>query len=98
MAVTAMKPENAVESLREIVHDLLVPELKAIKVEIEALQTEIRSGDEALRLEMRLRDENQTRAINSLTEEMRLRDQKQNQALQNVSDKQTKPYKRFPIS
>ena len=87
MAVAAMKPKNAIESLRDVVQDLLVPELKAIKVELESL-----------RMEMRLRDENQSRAINGLAEEMRLRDERQthtwktvsdaqNRAIQNLSDK-----------
>ncbi len=82
MAVTAMKPKNAVESLRDIVQDLLVPELKALKVEMEALRTEVRSGDDALRVEMKLRDENQTRAINSLAEEVRIRGEQQADATQ----------------
>lgn len=58
MAVAAIKPKNAVESLRDIVQDLLVPELKSIKVEIEGLRTE-----------MRLRDEKQTHVNNSLRSE-----------------------------
>ncbi len=35
-----MTPKNAVESLRDIVQDLLVPELKAIKVKLESQRRE----------------------------------------------------------
>jgi hypothetical protein len=59
MAVTAIKPKNAVESLREIVQDLLVPELKAIKASMEGLRSE-----------MQLRDEKQTQALQHLSEKL----------------------------
>jgi hypothetical protein len=59
MSVTAMKPKNAVESLREIVQDLLVPELKAIKATMEGI-----------RIEMQLRDEKQTQAIQALSDKL----------------------------
>jgi hypothetical protein len=49
MAVTAMKPKNAVESLREIVQHLLVPELKAVKISIESLRSEMTVSNESLR-------------------------------------------------
>ncbi len=80
MAASAHKPRNAVESLRDIVQDLLVPELRALKVEVEALRSESRNSIEALRTESRS-------SIESLLSEMRLRDEKQAQAIQNVSDK-----------
>ena len=73
MAVAALKPKNAVESLRDIVQDLLVPELKAIKTELESQRREnkitsdsIRGELDAIRVEMRLRDEKQTQALHSL--------------------------------
>ena len=80
MPVTAMKSKNAVESLPEIVQDLLVPELKAIKVDIEALRNEVKLSNEALRSEMRSSTE-------ALRNEMKLRDEKQGQAIQNLSEK-----------
>ncbi len=70
MAVTAMKPKNAVESLREIVQDLLVPELKAVKISIESLRSEMTVSNESLRNEIRLRDEKQTQAIRHLDEKL----------------------------
>lgn len=87
MAVAAIKPKNAVESLRDIVQDLLVPELKSIKVELEAMRTE-----------MRLRDEKQTEAthalrgelrsgLDALRIEMQIRDEKQTASNQALSDK-----------
>ena len=54
-----MKPKNAVESLREVVQDLLVPELKSVKVSIDGLRSE-----------MQLRDEKQTQAIQHLSEKL----------------------------
>lgn len=62
----AMSDKNMVGSLREVVQDLLVPELKAVKVEIAALRgdmkltsdnlrTEMKSSQEALREEIRIR-------------------------------------------
>jgi len=63
MAVTAMKVKSNVESLREIVQDLLVPELKALKVEMAV-------GFDSIRTEMRLRDEKQTQAIEALSDKL----------------------------
>ncbi len=59
MAVTEFKSKNAVDSLRDIVQDLLVPELKAIKTSIEAM-----------RQEMQLRDEKQTQALKYLSDKL----------------------------
>jgi Skp family chaperone for outer membrane proteins len=81
MAVTAIKPRNAVESLRDIVQDLLVPELKAIKVEVEShrresktefdsIRNEVKALSESLRTEMRLRDEKQSLATQALSEKL----------------------------
>ena len=50
-----MSDKNIIGSLREIVQDLLVPELKAVKVEIAALRTDMKGSNEALREEIKLR-------------------------------------------
>ena len=76
MAVTAMKTKRTVESLRKIAHDLLVQELKALKVEMASIHGEIA----AVRNEMAL-------GFDSVRTEMRLRDEKQSQAIQALSDK-----------
>ncbi len=72
MAVAA---KNVVESLREIVQDLLVPEFKALKVSVDALRGDMhdmRSGLkeslDSLRTEMKLRDERQDQAMRHLAE------------------------------
>lgn len=70
MAVTAMKSKNAVDSLREVVQDFLVPELKSVKVSIDSLHTELKNSIDALRNEMRLQDEKQTQAIKHLSEKL----------------------------
>jgi hypothetical protein len=83
MAVTAMKAKGTVESLREIVQDLLVPELKSIKVSVDSLHNEMAS----LRGEMgSIRSELST-GLEAVRTEMRLRDEKQSQAIQALSDK-----------
>jgi hypothetical protein len=38
--------KNIVESLREVVQDLLVPELKALKVSMDSIRSEMRVRDE----------------------------------------------------
>lgn len=68
MSVTAMKPKNAVESLREVVQDLLVPELKAVKASLDSLRSEMNTSIESVRTEIRLRDEKQTEATKHLAE------------------------------
>jgi len=86
--VSSMSPaKNAVESLRDIVQDLLVPELKAVKVAVESghsevgyLRSETRSSFDALRQEMRLRDEKMEQLI-------RHGDEKSEQAIRALAQK-----------
>jgi hypothetical protein len=98
MGVTAMKVTSSVESLREIVQDLLVPELKAVKAEmtsiygeITTVRSEMSAGFEAVRIEMRLRDEKQTQAIRhldeNLTEAIKHMDDKLTESTRHLSDK-----------
>jgi hypothetical protein len=70
MAVAAIKPKNAVESLRDIVQDLLVPELRAIRADLDSYRRETKIEIEALRTEMRLRDEKQAQALQALSEKV----------------------------
>jgi hypothetical protein len=70
MSVTAIKPRNAVESLREVVQDLLVPELKALKVEMSSTRAEMTMGFESIKTEMRLRDEKQSQATQVLSDKL----------------------------
>jgi hypothetical protein len=56
--------KTVVDSLRGVVQDLLVPELKALRVSVDAMKTEMQLRDEklegsieAVRTEMRLRSE-----------------------------------------
>ena len=71
-----MKPKNAVDSLREVVQDFLVPELKSVKVSIDSLHTELKVSIDGLRSE-----------ISGLRNEMRLQDEKQTQAVKHLSEK-----------
>ena len=62
--------KNAVESFREIVQDLLVPELKALKVSKDAMRTETNLSLESLRQEMRLRDEMNIQTMRNLADKL----------------------------
>jgi len=87
MTVAALKPRNAVESLRDIVPDLLVPELKALKVEMAANRDSMKIETTAIRSEITsLRGEVVT-GLEAVRVEMRLRDEKQSQAIQALSEK-----------
>jgi hypothetical protein len=59
MTVAAFKPRNVVESLRDIIQDVLVPELKSIKVSIDSLH-----------MEMKLRDEKHEQSIQHISEKL----------------------------
>ncbi len=55
--------KNLAESLREVVQDLLVPELKSVKVSVDSLRAEMILRDEKLEQSVRLGLENATSAI-----------------------------------
>lgn len=64
MAETA---KNVLGSFREAIQDLLVPELKALRVSVDSLRTEMHLRTDSLQREMQLRDE-------TLRAELKLRD------------------------
>jgi hypothetical protein len=68
--------KNAIESFRDVVQDLLVPELKAVKVSVDSLHSEMNY----LRSEMKLRDEKMEQIIRS-------GDEKNEQAIRSLSEK-----------
>lgn len=49
--------KTVVDSFREAVQDLLVPELKALRVSVDSLRTEMHLRTENLQRELQLRDE-----------------------------------------
>jgi hypothetical protein len=74
MAITG---KNVVESFRDVVQDLLVPELKAVKVSVESLhnemgylRSEVKTSIESLRQEMKLRDEMNAQVMRNLSEKL----------------------------
>lgn len=67
---TASAAKNAVGSFREVVQDLLVPELRAVKVSVDSLRTEMVLRDEKLEQSIRLGLENATSAIRHLSEKL----------------------------
>lgn len=89
-----MTPKNAVESLRDIVQDLLVPELKAIKVELESQRREnhlqfenVHNEFGFVRSEMKTTAEALRADTEALRAELRIRDERQTGAIQAISDK-----------
>jgi hypothetical protein len=66
----AVEAKSVVSSLREVMQDLLVPELKAVKVSIDSLRSETKVSLDSLRQEMRLRDEMSAQAMRSLPEKL----------------------------
>ena len=62
----ATAAKNVVESLRDVVQDLLVPELKALKASMDSMRTEMILRDEKLEQSIRLGLENATLAIRNL--------------------------------
>jgi len=76
----AIAGKNIVESLREVMQDLLVPELKAVKASVDSLRSETKTSLDSLRSETKtsldsLRSETKTSA-DALRSEMVLRDDK----------------------
>jgi hypothetical protein len=76
MAVTAMKVKSSVDSVREMVQDFSVPELKAIKATMDGM-----------RIEMQLRDEKQTQAIKHLDEKITESNRHLSENIKQLSDK-----------
>jgi hypothetical protein len=73
----ATAAKNIVESFREVVQDLLVPELRAIKVLAETahadsrqLRSDLKESLDSLRNEMRIRDERQSEGIRGLAKQL----------------------------
>ena len=67
MAVAA---KNIVESLRDVVQDLLVPELKALKVSMDSMCSEMKVSMDSMRSEMKIRDEKNDQAMRHLSEKL----------------------------
>jgi len=65
-----VEAKSVVGSLREVVQDLLVPELKAVKISIDSLRSETKVSLDSLRQEMRLRDEMSAQAMRNLSEKL----------------------------
>ena len=68
MPVAAIKPRNAVESLRDVVQDHLVPELKALRADVESSRRETTASIEAVRKEMHLLHDQTMQAVKFLDE------------------------------
>jgi hypothetical protein len=69
MHVMAVPAKTIVDSFREALQDLRVPELKALRVSFDSLRTEMHLRTDGLQKEIQLRDD-------SLRAELKLRDEK----------------------
>jgi hypothetical protein len=68
--VMAASAKTIVDSLREVVQDLLVPELKALRVSVDSMKTEMQLRDEKTHTELRLREERTQDSIRSLSQKL----------------------------
>jgi hypothetical protein len=66
----AVPAKNIVESFREVVQDLLVPELKALRVSFDSMKVEMQLRDEKVHTELRLRDERMQESIRGLSQKL----------------------------
>jgi len=62
--------KNIVESFREVVQDLLVPELKALRISVDSMKVEMQLRDEKVHAELRLRDERMQESIRGLSQKL----------------------------
>ncbi len=76
----ATAAKSVVDSLREVMQDLLVPELKAVKDSVDSLRNEMKTSLDSLRSEMKVRDEKMEHIV-------RLGDEKNEQAIRNLSER-----------
>lgn len=70
---------RSIGGVRELIQDLVTPDLKATKASVESLQNELRFRTDSLSQEMKIRFE-------SLQEELRLRDSIQTKNMQQLTD------------
>jgi hypothetical protein len=66
----ASEAKSTIGSFREVVQDLLVPELKALKVSMDSMRSEMNLSLGSLSKEMQLRDEMNAHALRSLSEKL----------------------------
>ena len=83
--------KNIFESFREVVQDLLVPELKAVKVSVDSLRTEMKINNDALREEMKYRYEALEKIIanshDSLAQLIRQSEERNDRSIQVLAEK-----------
>jgi hypothetical protein len=63
----AIEAKSTLGSFREVAQDLLVPELKALKVSMDSMRSEMNLSLNSLSKEMQLRDEMNAQAMRGLS-------------------------------
>jgi hypothetical protein len=66
----AIEAKSTLGSFREVAQDLLVPELKALKVSMDSMRSEMNISLGSLSKEMQLRDEMNAQAIRGLSQKL----------------------------
>ena len=72
----AVNPKSVLDSVRELLQDVVVPEFKALRAQVDSVRTE-----------MQLRDDKLQESINSVRTEMRPRDERTQESLASLSHK-----------
>ena len=66
----AIEAKSTLGSFREVAQDLLVPELKALKVSMDSMRSEMNISLGSLSKEMQLRDEMNAQAMRGLSQKL----------------------------
>ena len=89
------EPHNVVESLRDVVQDILAPDMKATRMSVEAIHSEVSS----IRAEMKLRDEKMTQLVHSGDDKLEILilsgDRELNQLINNGIERNAKDIQRL---
>ena len=76
--------KTVIDSFREAVQDLLVPELKALRVSVDSVRTE-----------MQLRDDKLQESIDSVRTEMQLRDERTQEMIRHLDERTQESIRRL---
>lgn len=82
-----VQAKTVVDSFREALQDLPVPELKSMRVSIDSVRAEMQLRDENLRTELKLRDEALRSQMQALRSETQAANNSTQESIRNLSSK-----------
>jgi hypothetical protein len=85
----AATAKSIVDSFREMAQDLLVPELKAVRVSVDGLRTEMQLRDEKLADSVEAVRTKLSDSVEALRTEMRLRDERTQESIRHLDERTT---------